>query len=212
MSLLKNEKVNLRTVAERVGLAPCSVSAVLNATPASRSIPQTTKDKIFRAAAELNYRPNIWARSLRTKRTRMVAVVTNNLGNSLVAKVVAAAQEKLCRKGYLLVLSSPTETGIELHTSLLQPGIEGLIVIGAAVPYDLDVPVAAVDFSYLNSTESVGNGLDLWLENLGASAAETIVDEIEGAKPARHVAVTPRFASACTEFANGARAADWKTA
>jgi DNA-binding LacI/PurR family transcriptional regulator len=40
------------------------------------AIPQRTKDRVFRAAAELNYRPNLWARSLRTKRTRMVAAIT----------------------------------------------------------------------------------------------------------------------------------------
>jgi len=200
MSPHKKDKVNLRTVAERVGLAPCSVSAVLNDTPASRTIPQTTKDRIFRAAAELNYRPNFWARSLRTKRTRMIAVVTNNLGHSLVAKVVAAAQERLCRKGYLLVLGTPIEPGIEFHTSLQQRGIEGLIVIAATVPHDSDVPVAAVDLSHLSSTESIGDGIDVWLEHLGASAAQTIVDEIEAAKPARHVTITPNFAWAQIEF------------
>ncbi len=63
----KKSAVNLRTVAARVGLAPCSVSAVLNSTPASFSIPQHTKDRVFRAAAELNYQPNFSARSLRTK-------------------------------------------------------------------------------------------------------------------------------------------------
>jgi len=35
--------VTLRTVAEKVGLAPCSVSAVLNNSPAAVAIPQRTK-------------------------------------------------------------------------------------------------------------------------------------------------------------------------
>src|ERR1700676_5653859 len=76
----KQAAVSLRTVAERVGLAACSVSAILNNTPASRAIPQRTKDRVFRAAAELNYRPNLWARSLRTKRTRRVAAITSDIG------------------------------------------------------------------------------------------------------------------------------------
>jgi len=58
--------VTLRTVAEKVGLAPCSVSAVLNNSPAAAAIPQRTKNRILRAARQLNYRPNFSARSLRT--------------------------------------------------------------------------------------------------------------------------------------------------
>ena len=95
MSAHRKDQITLKSVAERAGLAPCSVSAVLNNTPASRSIPQTTKERILRAAAELNYRPNLWARSLRTKRTRMVAVVSRDFGHPAVAKVLAAAHATL---------------------------------------------------------------------------------------------------------------------
>lgn len=38
------QPVTLRTVAEYVGLAPCSVSAVLNNSAAGMSIPQQTKE------------------------------------------------------------------------------------------------------------------------------------------------------------------------
>jgi len=106
MNLQTQSKVNLKTVADRVGLAPCSVSAVLNNTPASRTIPRETRNRIFRAASELNYRPNFWARSLRTKRTRMVQVVARDFGHPAVAKVIAAAQERLHRRDYLLVLGT----------------------------------------------------------------------------------------------------------
>ena len=92
----ENKAVNLKAVAARVGLAPCSVSAILNHTEAARAIPQATKDRVYRAAAELNYRPNFLARCLRTKRTRMVAVLAPGLDRSAVARVVAAAQR--CRK------------------------------------------------------------------------------------------------------------------
>lgn len=71
----KTETVTLRTVAEHVGLAPCSVSAILNNSPAGRSIPQHTRDRVLRAAHQLNYRPNNSARSLRTKRTYTVALL-----------------------------------------------------------------------------------------------------------------------------------------
>jgi len=191
-----NTKVNLKAVADRVGLAPCSVSAVLNATPASRTIPQATKDRIFRAATELNYRPNFWARSLRTKRTRMVAVVARDFGHPAVAKVVAAAQNRLQGQGYLLVLGtlSPGDTA-HFPTYLQQRGIEGVIAIDAGLREDADFPVATVDLSYLSSSELMGAGIKSWLDDLGVSAAEAIVRAVEGSKPARQLAAQSKVAS-----------------
>jgi len=71
-------RITLRTVADKVGLAPCSISAVLNNSAAAQSIPQRTKDRVLRAARQLNYRPNLAARSLRTRRTSTVALLASD--------------------------------------------------------------------------------------------------------------------------------------
>src|SRR5579863_3795302 len=150
----KKSVANLKTVADTVGLAPCSISAVLNNTPAARAIPQSTKERIFRAAAELNYRPNLWARSLRTKRTRMIAAVAHDFGCGAVARVVAGLQIRLHQQGYLLALGTPDfdETD-QTSAQFQQRGIEGVIAIEAAVPMQMDLPVASVDLGYLAPLE-----------------------------------------------------------
>jgi DNA-binding LacI/PurR family transcriptional regulator len=61
--------VTLKIVADYVGLAAGTVSAVLNDTAAARAIPQRTKDRVLQAAAKLNYHPNPVARALRVNRT-----------------------------------------------------------------------------------------------------------------------------------------------
>ena len=200
MPLHSRSNVNLKTVADRVGLAPCSISAVLNNTAASRSIPQVTKERIFRAATELNYRPNLWARSLRTRRTRMAAVIARDFGHPAVAKVVAAAQRRLQHRGYLLVMEtlSPDDTGrFQLH--LQQRGIEGVIAIDAAVRQEEDFPVAEVDLSCLNSSEMIGNGISSWLQDLGSSAAETVMGAIEAKLP--EATIQTKIPSALLEIA-----------
>ena len=142
----KKSTVNLRTVADRVGLAPCSVSAILNNSPASKAIPQATKDRVVRAAAELNYRPNLWARSLRTKRTRMVAAVAHDFGRAPVARVVAGLQNRLHTKGYLLALGTPDFADANcISAQFQQRGIEGVIAIDTIVPRQMDLPVASVE-------------------------------------------------------------------
>ena len=182
--------VNLKTVAERVGLAPCSVSAILNNTEASRAIPQTTKDRVYRAAAELNYRPNHWARSLRTRQTRMVAVLAPGLGRPAVAHVVAAAQQALHRHGYLLVLiSSDSEDGKRLCAHLQQRGIEGVISIDALIPAQLSLPVVSVDIGFAVSNDTVAPNVRECFVELGQSAAESIIEAIVNPAVPRRVAV-----------------------
>jgi LacI family transcriptional regulator len=91
----KQPKVTLKTVAERVGFTPGTVSAVLNNSPASRSFPQETRNRILAAARELNYRPNFFARSLRVKRTFTVGVITEEIGDPYGGMVISGIEQYL---------------------------------------------------------------------------------------------------------------------
>jgi DNA-binding LacI/PurR family transcriptional regulator len=177
----KKAVVTLRTIAERVGLAVCSVSAILNNTPASCAIPQRTKDRVFRAAAELNYRPNLWAQSLRTKRTRLVAAITSDIGVAPVARVLAGVQSRLHRRGYLLALRTfaCTSEWLNISLALQQRGIEGVVAIDTTLPPDLALPVASVDLGYMTFEEPLAEDMRTRLTELGESAAETVLRQIE---------------------------------
>jgi hypothetical protein len=194
----KKAVVSLRTVAERVGLAPCSVSAVLNNTPASWAIPQRTKERVFRAAGELNYRPNLWARSLRTKRTRVVAAVTSDIGRVQVARVVAGVQKLLHRRGYLLALAT-FDCASEWNTipvQLQQRGVEGVIAIDAILPQELALPVASVELEYVDFPEPLADEMRVWLSDLGESAADTVLRQIEKETVPRRMKVVPKLPNA----------------
>lgn len=197
----EKKSVNLRTVADRVGLAPCSVSAVLNDSPAAKAIPQATKDRVFRAAAELNYRPNLWARSLRTKRTRMVAAVTADFARGRVAEVVAGLQSRLHETGYLLALAGlgPGD-GPCLTSEFRQKGIEGVVAIDAAFPPEFALPVASVDVGYITSVEG---DLRPWLTRMGEDAADTIIRQIESQDTDRRLSVEPKTPFRYFDVANG---------
>ena len=175
--LPEKKAVNLKTVAAKVGLAPCSVSAILNDTHAARAIPQATKERVYRAAAELNYRPNFVARSLRMKRTRMVAILAPDLGRSAVARVVAAAQKRLHECGYMLVLAA-CDDGDSMCARFLQRGIEGVISIEASVPSQLEIPVTSVDLGYPISA-SHADWVSSAVVDIGDAAAESIMQQIE---------------------------------
>ena len=203
----KTAVVSLRTVADRVGLAPCSVSAILNNTLASRAIPPRTKDRVFRAAAELHYRPNLWARSLGTKRTRLVAAITPDIGRAPAARVVAGVHSVLQGRGYLLALGT-FDCNSDWHTistQLRQRGVEGVIAIDATLPGELELPVAWLDLEYLTLSEPLADDMRTWLSELGKSAAETVLRQIEKETVPRRIRkIAPKLPSACVAARLGA--------
>jgi DNA-binding LacI/PurR family transcriptional regulator len=89
------ETITLKMVAEHVGLAAGTVSLVLNHTPQSMTIPQHTRDRVFAAAREMNYRPNPFARALRTKQTPLAADDSPEMGSGSRALVFVGAEDFL---------------------------------------------------------------------------------------------------------------------
>src|SRR2546425_8100756 len=89
------ERVTLKTIAQQLGLTPGTVSAALNNSPASRSIPEHTKNRIIEAAKALNYRPNFFARTLRLKRTFTIGVIAEEIGDAYGSMVISGIEEYL---------------------------------------------------------------------------------------------------------------------
>lgn len=143
----KSAVVTLKVVAQHVGLTPGTVSAVLNDAPSSRSIPQETKNRIQAAAIELNYRPNFFARSLRNKRTYMIGVIAEEIGDSYGSLVISGIEEYLTQKDYFF-LTVVHRHSLELLNRysqlLLQRGVEGFITVDLQLREGLGLPTVAV--------------------------------------------------------------------
>ncbi|HET9804992.1 MAG TPA: LacI family DNA-binding transcriptional regulator, partial [Candidatus Acidoferrum sp.] len=99
----KENVVTLKEVARHVGLTPGTVSAVLNNSAASRSIPDSTRQRILAAARELNYRPNMLARSLRVQRTFTIGVILQEIGDGYGSSVVGGIEEFLSERDYFFL-------------------------------------------------------------------------------------------------------------
>ena len=120
--------VTLKAVAAHVGLTAGTVSAVLNNSPACRSVPQHTKNRILAAARELNYRPNFMARALRVKRTYTIGVIAAEIGDSYGSVVISGVEKFLREQGffYLTVAHRHDINLLETYSQLLlERGIEG---------------------------------------------------------------------------------------
>src|SRR6266446_3923605 len=114
--------VSQKFLAEHLGLSPATVSLVINRSPAAKSIPHRTQERIRQAARELNYRPNFVARSLRPQRSFTIGVVVPEISEGYAALVMSGIEDYL----------------------LQERAVEGLIAVDTACQGGVPIPVVAV--------------------------------------------------------------------
>src|SRR2546429_9258535 len=91
----------IRDLAKGSGFSSTTVSIVLNNGPLARYIPVATKKRIERAAKKLGYRPNLFARSLRSKRSHTVGVMIFDMTDPFGTLVLRGIENSLYQASYL---------------------------------------------------------------------------------------------------------------
>jgi DNA-binding LacI/PurR family transcriptional regulator len=114
----KSRKVTLKVLGERTGLTAGTVSVILNRAPQASSLPQRTKDRVFAAARELNYQPNLFARALRMGKTPARAAKERDWSAGSSAFMIVGAEHVLraihaMRKAGLRVPEDVSVVGFE---------------------------------------------------------------------------------------------------
>jgi LacI family transcriptional regulator len=137
----------LKALAEHLGLSTASVSLVINRSPAAKSIPQHTQERIRAAARELNYRPNFMASSLRRQRSSTIGVLVPELSEGYAPQVISGIEDYLLEKGYFYFVVSHRHRAdlLSRYPRLLQQrAIEGLIAVDTVCEEALLVPLVSV--------------------------------------------------------------------
>jgi LacI family transcriptional regulator len=134
--------VTIRDVAKESGFSSTTVSIVLNDAPLARYIPPVTKKRIERAAEKLGYRPNQFARSLRSKRSHTVGVMVFDMTDPYCTLVLRGIESTLYQASYLPILTdvhnerSRFERYLEM---LLDRRVEALVVLANWLFLDINV-------------------------------------------------------------------------
>lgn len=87
---------NIKDVAKKAGVSITTVSMVLNKT--NNKISDATRQKVIKAAHELNYNPNNYAKALASKKGNSIMVVIPDIVNpfysSIIKQLTYFAREK----------------------------------------------------------------------------------------------------------------------
>jgi DNA-binding LacI/PurR family transcriptional regulator len=139
--------VSLKELAEVVGLAPATVSLVINRSSVADTIPQETKDRIFAAVKKYKYRPNFFARSLRAQRSFTIGVIVPEVSDGYSASVMSGVEDYLLQEGYFyFVVSHRHRADLidEYPRLLLERSVDGFIAVDTPWTLSLSVPVVTV--------------------------------------------------------------------
>ena len=140
--MVKTSVITIRDVAKESGFSSTTVSIVLNNAPLARYIPPATKKRIEKAAKKLGYRPNLFARSLRSKRSHTVGVMVFDMTDPYCTLILRGIENSLYQSSYLPILTdvhnerSRFERYLEM---LLDRRVEALIVLANWLFVDIDV-------------------------------------------------------------------------
>ena len=151
--------VNLRMLAEYLGLSQTTISLVLNNSPFAKSIPQETRDRVVEAAQRLNYRPNYFARSLRQSRSMSVGVLAPDLSEGYFTRVMSGVVQELTVAHYFYFTACHDwkREFIERYPRMLvERAVDGFLFLNTPADHtSLPVPVVAI--SAHSAAENVTN-------------------------------------------------------
>lgn len=143
---LPKQPVSLKQLAAHLGLDPATVSVVLNDVP-GRSIPQKTRDRIKAAARELNYHPNLLARSLRSRQSKTIGILVPELGDGYHTQVMCGIGDYLIQAGYFYFTAHHRHKPelVEEYTRMfIGRGAQGIIAVDTLFEHSVSIPVVAV--------------------------------------------------------------------
>lgn len=140
-----NGRPTMETVAELAGVSKITVSRALRGSDLVRP---ELRERIAQVASEAGYRMNVAARSLRTQRTQMIAVVIDRLGHDelpvadpLVLSMIGGLLQVLTAADHAMLLTTSNHF---LASSSI--GADGVIMIGQGEAGSHQSSVAALGF------------------------------------------------------------------
>ncbi len=142
----KSRHISLKFLAEHLGLSPSTISYVLNDTP-GRSIPEATRDRVRKAAAEFNYKPSMIARTLQGKPMQTIGILLPELGEGYHSQVISGIGDLLMERGYFYftVHHRHKPELINDYPRLLQArGVDGILAIDTHLEHSSPLPTVLI--------------------------------------------------------------------
>jgi len=130
-------RISIKDIARHLGVSTALVSYVLNGKTGRVSVEMA--EKIRAAAAELNYRPNLIARSLQSGKTNTLGLILADISNPFFSHIARIIEDEAKKSGYTVIFGSIDEDAEKsqlLLDTLLNRQVDALIIAPAEFTED----------------------------------------------------------------------------
>lgn len=126
---LTRQAATIADVATVAGVSPATVSRVIN----GKGVDPGLTERVLAAVEELDYRPNLVARSLRTQTSRSWALIITDIENPFFTAIARAVEDVARDAGYSVLIGN-TDENVERETEYFQAVIDQRVAGVLLVP------------------------------------------------------------------------------
>lgn len=144
--------VSIKDVAKEADVSIATVSRVLNDIDV---VNDDTKERVLDAIKRLGYRPNIVARSLKTRKTRTIGIIIPDISNQFYPEIVRGAEDASNIYNYNIILCNTdqdTEKEIEYLMVLKEKMVDGVLYMSSSLEdevlntiNELKIPIVLIE-------------------------------------------------------------------
>lgn len=181
---MENKKVSLKDVAQHIGVSAALVSYVLNGKAKEARVSEEMVKKILEVAQQMNYRPNLIAKSLKLGKTNTIGLILADISNPFFSSIARIIEDEAQKNGYVVIFGSSDESS-EKQQQLIDVFMTRLVdafiiaptagtqeqintIVSKGVPIvliDRFFPNVNVDCVHLNNMDAANLAVDKLIKN-----------------------------------------------
>lgn len=172
---------SIKDVAREAGVSIATVSRVINKVDV---VNKDTKEKVEKAIIKLRYRPNIVARSLKTRRTETIGILVPDISNQFYPEVVRGAEDVANIYDYNIILcnsDSDIEKEKEYIRVLKEKMVDGMLYMSTSLDDEIIELIDELEMkTVLIETKAPGNKFpSVTIDNIKAAydATKYLIDK-----------------------------------
>lgn len=152
--------ITIRDVAKEAGVSPSTVSRVLTK---SAYVAEDKEQRVLDAIKKLNFKPNVVARSLRLKNSRIVGLLIPDITNPFFPEVAKGVEDAANKNGYNIMLCN-TENDIKKEKNYVEVlkgrQVDGLIIARASdeISHLKEAIKAGIPISFIDRAVEFADG------------------------------------------------------
>ena len=125
---MNNKRVTIYDLAKAINLSPSYISKALNNHP---SVGDKMKEKVRKAAKDLNYKHNSYAANLRMGISKTIGVIVPHINKSFFSELIAGIEEVCFEHDYGLIICQSQESyekECRAIDTLIRQNVDGILI------------------------------------------------------------------------------------